>query len=203
MAIWGLRHMAIWGRLIHEPFATYLTVPVGSLGFPALGYSLITYVILRPKRKSGSTIREIVIGVAIMVTVALTVASRPGIATASKMSCIAVLMQLEGAKAQWAVENKQLPTAVPADSDIFGPTLYLRAWPLCEQGGHYTLNAVSVPATCSKSEAPNFHTLSVHDLVEKSTAYYQRRHRQKVLAGTIAGAIAGGLLIWAARTRKK
>lgn len=159
--------MAFWSFGILKPFANYLTVSVGSpiptyfiiFAFPALVYSLISYVILRPKRKSGSTIWEIVIGVAIMVMVALTVASRLGIATASKNSCVAVLKQLDAAKAQWAVETKQLPTAVPADSDIFGPTLYLRAWPLCEQGGHYTLNAVSVPPTCSKSGAPDFHTL--------------------------------------------
>ena len=169
-------YMALWGILIFEPFAKNLTVSVGSpilyyfiiFAFPALVYSLITYVILRPKRKSGSTIWEIVIVVAIMVLVTLSAA--PGWKYTSRysglsgrrytgISCIANLKQLEGAKQQWAVENKQLPTAVPAYSDIYGPTLYIRALPICPQGGTYTMKAVSVAPTCSRSGTPDFHTL--------------------------------------------
>lgn len=80
-------------------------------------------------------------------------------ATAQKHSCIANLKQMDGAKQQWAVEAKQAASAVPADSDLFGPTLYIRSKPLCPIGGTYKLNAVSVAPTCSKSGAPDFHTL--------------------------------------------
>ena len=168
--------MALWGSVILKPFVNYLVVSVGPpilyyfiiFAIPALVYSLITYVILRPKRKSGSTIWEIVIVVAIMVLVALSAApgwmytsifSGLSAPRYSGSSCIANLKQIEGAKQQWAVENKQLPTAVPANSDIFGATLYIRTLPLCPQCGTYTLNAVSVEPTCSRSGAPDFHTL--------------------------------------------
>jgi hypothetical protein len=77
----------------------------------------------------------------------------------ANFSCMANLRQIEGAKQQWTVENKKLATDVPADSDIYGPTLYIRAKPLCPQGGTYSLNAVSAAPTCSKSGAPDFHTL--------------------------------------------
>ena len=63
-----------------------------------------------------------------------------------------------GAKFAWAVESKQAVTSIPADSDIFGPTLYIRTKPLCPLGGNYSLNAVSAKPTCSKSAAPDFHT---------------------------------------------
>ena len=78
---------------------------------------------------------------------------------ATPVSCIANLKMIDGAKQQWAVETKQLPTAVPAFSDLVGPNLYLRSLPRCPQGGIYSLNAVSVSPTCSKSGAPDFHTL--------------------------------------------
>ena len=79
--------------------------------------------------------------------------------TGNHKSCIANLKMIDGAKQQWAVETKQLPTAVPAFSDLVGPNLYLRSLPRCPQGGIYSLNAVSVSPTCSKSGAPDFHTL--------------------------------------------
>ena len=74
-------------------------------------------------------------------------------------SCIANLKMIDGAKLQWAVENKQFATAIPASSVIFGGALYIRTLPLCPAGGTYSLNAVSTKPTCSKSGAPDFHTL--------------------------------------------
>jgi len=66
---------------------------------------------------------------------------------------------MDGAKQQWAVEAKQAATATPADSDIYGGTLYIRSKPLCPIGGSYDLLAVSVSPTCDKSVSPDFHTL--------------------------------------------
>ena len=77
----------------------------------------------------------------------------------NKNNCIANLKQLDSAKQQWAAEKMKLPTDIPAESDIFGGTLYLRAKLICYLGGTYSLNAVSVAPTCSKSGAPDFHTL--------------------------------------------
>ena len=74
------------------------------------------------------------------------------------VSCLSILKQMDGAKQQWAEEHKQLPTAVPAVSDLIGPNSYIRSLPRCPQGGTYSLNAVSVSPTCSKSGAPDFHT---------------------------------------------
>lgn len=80
-----------------------------------------------------------------------------------RMSCQGNLRQLGdgtpgGAKVAWAIESKQLDTAVPTDSDLFGPQRYIRAKPLCPLGGTYSLNAVTAKPTCSKSAAPDFHT---------------------------------------------
>ncbi len=73
--------------------------------------------------------------------------------------CLSNLKQLEGAKRSWSLETKAAATTVPADSDIFGPSTYIRVKPLCPSGGIYSLNALSVNPTCSKSGAPDFHTL--------------------------------------------
>ena len=62
-------------------------------------------------------------------------------------------------KGSWAVESKHGPGAVPADSELFGGTLYMRAKPICPLGGSYSLNAIGAKPTCSKSAAPDFHTI--------------------------------------------
>ncbi len=109
--------------------------------------------------KSGFTRWEIVI--VMVIIVALVALAIPNLVKPRRSlnSCTdRNLPQIEAAKKQWAVEHKQPPTAVPVESDIFGPARYIRALPLCPIGGSYALNAVSAKPTCSKSAAPDFHT---------------------------------------------
>jgi len=67
----------------------------------------------------------------------------------ARVSCPANLKAIEGAKAAWAVENKMDSNAVPTSAQLFGPTNYIRDFPVCPQGGTYTLNAVGQKASCS------------------------------------------------------
>ena len=112
-------------------------------------------------RHSGFTISEIIIVFAVIVVlVALMI---PNFTTKCgrnpKDSCISNLKIIDGAKQQWAVDNKKLAKDVPADSDIYEGTNYIRTKLLCPTGGSYSLHAVSASPTCSKSGAPDFHTL--------------------------------------------
>jgi chromosome segregation ATPase len=65
--------------------------------------------------------------------------------------CINNLRQIDGAKQQWALENKKPANAVPTFADIApylgqGPQ---GAIPTCPSGGAYTLNTMSAVPTCS------------------------------------------------------
>jgi hypothetical protein len=62
-------------------------------------------------------------------------------------ACINNLRHLDGAKQQWALENRQPAEAIPDPADL---EPYLRdpaVWN-CPAGGVYTLNAVGMPPTC-------------------------------------------------------
>ena len=63
--------------------------------------------------------------------------------------CINNLMKINGAKEQWALENKRVTGAFPQDVELFGPTRYIAAKPVCPAGGGYTLNAIGTAPTCS------------------------------------------------------
>lgn len=76
--------------------------------------------------------------------------------SAQKAACISNLKNINGAKAQWALEMRKGDADIPSDSDIFGPDKVIAEKPNCPGGGTYTLNAVSQNATCSRPE----HTIS-------------------------------------------
>lgn len=70
-------------------------------------------------------------------------------ARSSVNACIANLKQIEGAKANWALENRLETNAVPRDPDLFGAAAYIRVKPECPMGGHYWIGAAGEPPRCT------------------------------------------------------
>ena len=75
--------------------------------------------------------------------------------TAQKNACISNLRQIDGAKAQWALENKKTDTDTPTRADL-NPYLAKKQFPTCPAGGAYTINPMSKSPECSHEG----HTLS-------------------------------------------
>ena len=69
--------------------------------------------------------------------------------TSCPSACVANLKQIEGAKATWALEANKTPTDTPTDSDLFGPTAYIREKPACPAGGTYVVGTVGEKPRCS------------------------------------------------------
>ena len=67
-------------------------------------------------------------------------------ATSQENACINNLRQIDGAKNEWALEKNKKATDVPTKEDLLP---YLRSWPVCPQGGTYTIGAVGDKPTCS------------------------------------------------------
>src|SRR5947209_4677777 len=69
-------------------------------------------------------------------------------------ACINNLRQIRDAKAEWARENKKLPTDIPTESDLYGlsgTNGFLRHRLGCPRGGSYTFGSVAENPTCSLS----------------------------------------------------
>lgn len=69
--------------------------------------------------------------------------------TAQRNSCIANLRQIDGAKQQWAIENKRKASDQPRPDELYGASLYIKLQPTCPSGGTYSINAVSKDPACS------------------------------------------------------
>lgn len=67
--------------------------------------------------------------------------------TAQMNACINNLRQLDGAKQQWALEQKKEITDTPTKNEV---AAYIKGeYPTCPAGGIYTINAVGQDPTCS------------------------------------------------------
>ena len=102
--------------------------------------------------KAGFTLVEIMIVVAIIgLLAAIAIPNFVRARTTSQTNaCINNLRQIDGAKQQWALENKQVSSASPA-STVLIPYLGRGGgnWPNCPASGNYTVNAVNTRPTCS------------------------------------------------------
>ena len=105
---------------------------------------------IKTNRKSGFTLVEIMIVVAIIgllaaIAIPNFVKAR---GTAQKNACINNLRQIDGAKEQWALENKKKQGDACATSDI-DPYIKGGTPSICPGGGSYTVDVVGTPPSCS------------------------------------------------------
>lgn len=106
---------------------------------------------IKTNRKAGFTLVEIMIVVAIIgllaaIAIPNFVKAR---GTAQKNACINNLRQIDGAKEQWALENKKSAGSAVVDADV---EAYIKGGrPACPGGGTYTFNAVDTSPVCSLS----------------------------------------------------
>ena len=110
-------------------------------------------------RKSAFTLVEImivvlIIGILLAIAVPNFVHARE---TSRGKACIANLKQIQSAEDQWAIDNKKTSADTPVlATDLVGPTLYMKAVPLCPSAGTYTVAAVGTDPTCSVGAATTY-----------------------------------------------
>src|SRR4051812_9305794 len=114
---------------------------------------------IKTNRKSGFTLVEIMIVVAIIgllaaIAIPNFVKAR---GTAQKNACINNLRQIDGAKEQWALENKKKQGDACATTDI---DTYVKGGvpTVCPGGGSYTVSNVGTAPNCSLGTSAG-HTL--------------------------------------------
>lgn len=106
---------------------------------------------IKTNSKAGFTLVEIMIVVAIIgllaaIAIPNFVKAR---GTAQKNACINNLRQIDGAKEQWALENKKSAGSAVVNGEVEG---YIKGGaPKCPGGGSYTYEAVDTNPSCSLS----------------------------------------------------
>ncbi len=101
--------------------------------------------------RKGFTLVEImivvlIIGILLAIAVPNFIKARE---TSRSKSCVANLKQIEAAKEQWCMDNKQATSATPADTDLYGSTAYVKNTPGCPSGGTYTIGDMATRPVCS------------------------------------------------------
>ncbi len=72
------------------------------------------------------------------------------VALQQKNACIANLKQIDGAKQQWAIDNRKNARDTPTAAELFGPARYISLEPTCPTGGgRYGIHEVRLNPTCS------------------------------------------------------
>jgi prepilin-type N-terminal cleavage/methylation domain-containing protein len=104
---------------------------------------------IRTAKKSGFTLVEIMIVVAIIgllaaIAIPNFVKAR---GTAQRNACIRNLHEIDGAKEQWALDNKK--SAGSALDEGQAATYIKGGMPTCPGGGSYTYGNVDAPPTCT------------------------------------------------------
>jgi hypothetical protein len=105
-----------------------------------------------PPKRSGCTTRYVGFAILFVVLAMMLALAIPNFIRARNTrccnACVNNLRQIDGAKQQWAVENKKEATDTPTPDDI---RVYIKnsQFPDCPEGGTYQVNPVGKDPTCS------------------------------------------------------
>jgi hypothetical protein len=108
------------------------------------------------KRSTAPSKSGLYFGLAAVILVVLDFIAIPNLVkarpTVSRNACINNLRQLDGAKEQWALENKKSAADTPTWADLIGSDKYIKVKPTCQQGGTYTLGDMKTSPICSVNQ---------------------------------------------------